>query len=173
MSTTIRLDKDTKNKFRKLFLNPFKDIRQYWTALLLMIDRDTQLTFRGQGARKGKPGAWEDYSPNTLVSKSGTWNIRYGTDLRGRPKGSYIPGKLRRGIRRYSFSSKLLQASGMFRKSFGLIKMTRRRLEYGTQHKLAEDIMGTKNRNVLHVTASDEKRYLDLFGRWYVRGMRI
>ncbi len=68
MATTIRLDKEIKKKFRDLLMNQFRDIRQYWSALLLMVDRDTMLTFRCQGSRVGQ-GAWDDYIPNTFATK--------------------------------------------------------------------------------------------------------
>ncbi len=174
MALTIRLDKDTKKKFRALLENPFRDIRQYWATLALMIDQDTQRIFKNQGWRKNKPGAWDDFSPNTLATRKGTFKIRYGTDLRGRAKGTYIPGKLRGGnIRRYSLSSKLLQASGLFRKSFGILSLKRHSMQYGTRHQLAEDIMSVKNRGVLFVTPQDEQRYLNQFRIFYLKGMRI
>lgn len=180
MTTTIKLDKNTKDKLRKLVEKPFKNIRQFWGALALMINRDTQLTFRHQGARGGHE-AWQPFSRSTLRTPAGTRKIRYGTDLRPldpsrlrtlRARWGYGQiGEMRKGVRRYDESSKLLQASGMFRNSFGLIKLGRDRLVYGTKHKLAEQIMSVKNRQVLFITGQDEQRYASQFKSWYLKGL--
>lgn len=183
MATTIKLDGNARRKIEKIISRPFKNIRQFWGALALMIDQDTQHIFRGQGARKNKPGTWVDYKASTLATRAGTWNIRYGTDKKGLPSDKLKAlkskwgwghiGEMRKGIRRYGYKSKLLQASGGFRNSFGLIRLGRDRMIYGTQHELAEDIMSKPTRQVLHITPQDEQRYAAQFAKWYSKGLRI
>jgi len=172
--TTIKLDKNARIKLQNIIKRPFKNIRQFWAALALIIDRDTMLTFRHEGARGGH-AAWTPFARSTLemLKTRAIGKIRYGTDLRGRPAGTYIPFKIRPGMRRYSASSKLLQAGGMFRDSFGIVKIGRDRLIYGTKHEKAEKIMGVKNRQVLFVTPQDEQRYATQFRTWYLKGLRI
>jgi hypothetical protein len=180
MATTLNLNSGTRFKLEKMLARPFKNIRQFWTSLALMIDQDTQLTFRHEGARAGRK-KWAGFSPKTLTTKVGTKKIRYGTDLRPLPPdrlralraawGWAHRGEMRKGVRRYSSSSKLLQASGLFRKSFGIIKMARDQLIYGTKHQLAEKIMGVKNRQVLFITPQDEQRYLSQFRLFYLKGL--
>jgi len=163
---TINLDKNTGKAIGKFLSKPFKKTRQYWALLSQMIDRDAQLTFRTQGARDGR-SKWKPFKMSTLKTKAGTWRIRYGTDKKGKPgnQGNYIPG-----ARRYSGESKLLQASGLFRKSFGAISITTKRLVYGTRHELASKIMRRK-RNVLMINARDRARYSKLFRNWYAKGL--
>ena len=160
-----RLYKKVQNKVDTVLKRPFKDTRGMFTQLALTIDRDAMMTFKKQGEWEGRT-KWQPFSSRTLQTDAGTWKIRYGTDLKGRPKGTYTPGVLRKGIRRYSGSSKLLQAGGGFRMSFGVQKLTMKSMRYGTVHRLAEDIMSSPERQVIQFTEKDQKRYGTLLVRW-------
>lgn len=151
---------------------PIRDMRSFFNILGVMLDTDTKLTFMREGTRSGNP-RWRDFSPGTLRTRAGTYNIRYGTDLRGRPRGTYIPFKKRPGIRRYSSRSKLLQASGSFKRSFGVKSVTKRKLDYGTVFELAEEIIGKgrRQRQVLFITPGDEAKYARRFAKWWFEGM--
>lgn len=136
---------------------PIKAGKDYFNRLGLLIDKDVQITFRQQGARAGQP-RWPAFSPRTLFSLSGKPRKRPGTD------GSKS--------RRYSSTSKLLQASGQFRKSFKILKTTDTRLLYGTRFniggkRLAKAIMSGPDRPVLFVTENDKRRYKSLFVSHY------
>ena len=154
---------------------PIKDTKAFFSLLGIMIDNDTKLTFKRQGARSGAP-AWPKFSPHTLRTRAGTPKIRYGTDLRGRPRGTYKPGVKRKGkIRRYAPDSKLLQASGSFKRSFGIQSVTEKRLKYGTSFAIADKIMRSPrspwHRPVLFITAQDEARYGRRFKDWWLKEM--
>jgi len=116
---------------------------------------------------------------------AGTPKIRYGTDKGPLPPGELKSlrsrwvrrggfgriGKMRKSIRRYSSSSKLLRASGGFMRSFKTTKITKNRMIYKTEHELAEEIMSIKNRQVLSVNSADEARYINQFRIWFQRRM--
>lgn len=141
----------------------------FFKILGASIDRDTLLQFKTEGARGGKK--WKTFSPNTLRMPSGKFRIRYGTDKKGRPKGSYTPGVYRSGIRRYSESSKLLQASGLFKSSFSILSLSKDRLLYGTKHKLAGVIGSNPERQVLVVNSSDKIRYKKIYDNYIKKEM--
>jgi hypothetical protein len=148
-------------------LKPFRDIRNYWVLLGAKIDQQTQQTFRGLGKRTGGGENWKDFSPKTLKTKKGTWKIRYGTDL----KGKGMQGTFRKGVRRYSSGSKLLQASGGFKKLFRPLKITKRGLLYGTRFKIAEEIMSNPARPVLFISDTDRSQFFRLFRTFVNRKM--
>jgi hypothetical protein len=162
-SKTIKF-KDLPETLRKGLTRPLKKTREYFSLMGALIDRQTQMQFRSEGGRAGTK--WKAFSPATLQSPSGLYNIRYGTDLKGRPKGTYTPGK-KRDIRRYSASSKLLQASGLFRKSFEVKKITNKNVVYGTNHELAGTIGSKPERQVLVVTDRDRQEFQRQFTKFY------
>jgi len=120
-------------------------------------------TFRTQGARDGmRP--WREFSTYTLHPvyyladetpkiAINTWNIRYGTDMKGKTP------RRKRGanVRRYSPSSKLLQASGGFRNSFRNILLSRQRSIVGSTMKNAAEIIG--DRPVIRVSSRDKSHF--------------
>jgi hypothetical protein len=162
---TVKFDANGMRQLSKGFLAPLKKSRAFFAVLGTVIDKQTQLQFRSLGGRAGVK--WNKLSPNTIQMPSGTFRIRYGTDLSGRPKGTYKPGKKRK-MRRYSFVSRALQASGGFRKSFNIIRVTSNSLHYGTRHKLAKQIL-SKGRRVLYVTNKDERVFSTMWGAFWFK----
>jgi hypothetical protein len=185
MPTTIKLDKDTRRKIEKIIKRPFKNLRQFWLDLYLQINRDTMKTFAMGGAR-GEHPRWKPLSMRTIRTPAGTSRIRYGTD--GTPatlKGDELTtlkrrwgwghiGEMRKGVRRYGTRTEnIMQASGFFKKSFGLMKLGKNFMRYGTNYVMAEDIMSRGGgRNVLFITGQDERRYAEQFRTWYLKGFR-
>jgi hypothetical protein len=172
MAKTFVAGDDAAAKIADALEEPFRQSRKFLTRLGTVMDRDTSLVFRNEGNYSGHD-KWKFFSINTLVTKRGTWKIRYGTDRKGRAKGTYKPGVLRPGIRRYSPQSKLLQASGGFRKSFGVQRILNQRLIYGTNMEIAKDIMSDPVRNVLEVTKQDEQRYFNMWSKFYAETLPI
>lgn len=146
------------------------------TALLLrgaasFYLREVFLTFRKEGAHAGNK-KWRPFAQSTLhpsVKRGGRaagfnrgkWNIRYGTDLRGQSP------RRRAGvrIRRYSPTSKLLQASGQFRNSFHILSVSSTQAQIGTRHKLAQEIMN--GRPVITPMTQPQRAHLArLMQRW-------
>jgi len=178
---TIKFDKNSGTIIAKGLLKPIKQAKTFFNILGVKVDQMAQLTFRVLGARAGHK-KWIGYNRGrghilggTTRTKKGTWNIRYGTDLSGRAKGTYKPGVLRKGIRRYSSSSKLLQASvsGGFRQSFKILTTTGKKLLYGSRMKIAEKIMSDPKRPVLFVTPKDRKSILNLWKIFYLKRMKF
>jgi len=172
---------------------PIKNAYGYFQWLGINIDQLTQLTFRVEGARSGH-SKWVGYNRGkghilggTTRTKTGTWNIRYGTDKSPKRTAKELaqyktdnnlwfrkgpmPGY--QSDRRYSASSKLLQASGSFRRSFKTMKLTRKQVKYGSVFKLAGKIMEDPERQVLFVTRQDKKRWKNQFIIMYNRGLRF
>ena len=148
---------------RKGFIGQLNKSNQFMNLLGVKIDGQTQQTFRGLGMRKLGGKSWPALSINTIQTKSGKFRRRPGTD--GAKK------------RRYSSSSKTLQASGLFRKSFGVLRSTHKILSFGTIHKLAGDIMRQPSsrfhRPVVFVTRLDRDLYNKMFANWYSRGLKF
>jgi len=150
---------------------PLRLGQQFFTILGGVIDRDTQLQFRTEGGRTGDK--WAEFSQFTLhpvLTRRGgntfvdtnAWRRRPGTD------GARS--------RYYSNNSKLLQASGLFRKSFTIISTSRNRLEYGSRHELAKKIIsggGKNKREVVKVTNSDIIRYQGLFSNFVNKNIKF
>lgn len=186
MATRIKFDEKAGLRIEVGLNRPLRRGREFFAALALMVDRDAMLAFRRQGERGGHP-RWKRFSENTLRTPAGTKKIRYGTDLRPldpealrqlrarwiRTKGFGATGEMRKGVRRYSSTSKLLQASGGFRNSFKIRMIRRNRMLYSTNHELAEKIMSHGPRNVLFITSRDEIRYLNQFRTFFLRGIRF
>lgn len=179
MATTYPFTKDSIKKIIKKVTEPLLKINEFWNISKIKFDQWTQLAFRLQGARSGSP-AWPTWNKGlgfnvlggTTLTKAGTRKIRYGTDIKtkwpnnlGRPSRGASPGYIRVGVRRYTGASKLLQASGSFRRSFGKIRQNKSALYYGTKFELAEKIMSNPIRNVLFITPQDEKEIQKM---WYL-----
>jgi hypothetical protein len=129
-------------------------------------------TFRGQGARDGFQ-QWRAFRKSTLHptyhTKSGlrvssTWNIRYGTDMQGKKP------RRKRGanVRRYSASSKLLQASGGFRNSFRAMRITSHDAIVGSTMQKAPKIIS--DRPVIRVSNSDLTHFRRLLIEHFMPG---
>lgn len=129
-------------------LRPIRKAKPFFDTLAMKFDQDAQMQFRNEGAAGGPrniPGelAWRPFSPKTLKSTwpNGAWRKRPGTDgATGR---------------RYSPASKMLQASGGFRRSFYVSTTTDDRTVYRTNHRLAGVIGNRPRREVLFVTETD------------------
>jgi hypothetical protein len=153
---------------------PIKDAEAYFIALAIMMDQDTQAQFRNEGAAGGYRKIpnnlmWPAFKLSTLRMPSGTFRIRYGTNIK--PRGPSFRGKFWKGVRRYSMESKLLQASGGFRKSFGILEVGPQGLKFGTEHELAGKIGSKPRREVLFVTDEDKKRYARKFAKFIRQGL--
>jgi hypothetical protein len=184
-----------KNSFQNGLIKPTIKGKLFFRKLSsIVVDVDLQQQFRREGKAGGPrkiPSKWEwpKFSENTLKTKAGTPRIRYGTDKK--PKrtreelakykaDSNIPvpipvGKMKgyRSQRRYSDSSKLMQASGSFRRSFGTIKITNKVLEYGTKHPLRKKIGKWPRRRFLFVTDQDNIRYANVYKRFYKESLKF
>jgi hypothetical protein len=174
MSTTINVKTpaELSKAYKRIaqgIQGPFKSTRRMFVQLGTMIDRDTILTFKKEGGYQDRI-KWPGFSPKTVKTKNGTWKIRYGTDLTGRPG---MQGKYRPGIRRYSANSKLLQASGGFRNSFKIIKIGNEKMTYGTTHKLAGKIGSNPVRNPLQYTNKDQSTYTRTILNWWFKNTNI
>ena len=179
LKTSYTFTKEGINNLLKDVGSPFNSFSQAFSALGILIDRDTQLQFRSLGARGGTP--WPGLSKKTVKTELGTWRIRYGTDKNPKRNSEelktyktannlwYKPGYMKgyKNQRRYGPNSKPLVASGLFKKSFKTLKITNERLLYGTQYDNAENIM--RNRPVLVISTQDVERYATLFNKWYNR----
>lgn len=194
MATIVRLDKRGTKVILKGIARPINDMRNYFNILGLKVDQNTQRTFRNQGARDGKPkwigfnrGKGIGFQGSTTRTKLGTWNIRYGSDKIPKRSASqlrdwktqhnlwYKPGKMKgyESERRYSSSSKLLQAGGGFRKSFRLRSVTKRQMVYGTNYADAMKIMSNPTRQVLSVTGGDKKKWKREFILFYKKNLKF
>ena len=155
----LKVPQNISKKIGAVYDYPMTLTKDFNYLLGLMIQRDIDMTFRLEGERAGHP-KWIDFKNGEGVigylSNAGTWAKRYGTD--------------ESKTRRYSSSSKLLQASGSFRKSFGtpfgIFVNTKRSIKVGTKHELAKDIMSSPKREVVFVTDKDIRKYRKLFQRW-------
>lgn len=157
----IKDQQSNKNAWKQIALSIVKPIENslpFMSLLSNTIDTDTQQQFRNQGQGGGKRKIPSQYIWKPLSSRS-IGKLRSGTD------GSKT--------RRYSSSSKALQASGGFRKSFKPIGITKDKLKYGTNHELAGKIGSKPFRPVLFVTNEDEMRYNRLFKKYIDKGIKF
>jgi hypothetical protein len=145
---------------------PINNALPYFKLLSIEIDRGVQQQFRREGSIGGPrriPAShqWKPFSPYTLFTSPKTlkFNKRPGTDKSKR--------------RRYSFKSKLLQASGMFRKSFRQTNLWSEGLKYQTVHKLGGKIGKNPFRPILFVTDFDLIRYRNMFGKYVDQGIKF
>lgn len=163
--TLVINTEDFRKEIQRLVLKlgvPNKYIRKFWSVLAVKFDQNTKQTFKGLGYRGYGTEKWPGYSPYTLHPVTNgklnynLWNRRPGTD--GSAK------------RTYSASSQLLQASGLFKASFRVQSANNNKIEYGTRHELAKDIM--KNRPVLTVTDDDRDRIKKSYLSFYTQALK-
>lgn len=135
--------------------------------------REALMMFRKEGEYAGHPH-WKPFTQNTLhpQRRGGghypLFNIRYGTDMSGK-KPKRPP---RAKVRRYSDSSKLLQASGQFRNSFTIWPRGKMVSEVGTRHRLAKHIM--KGRPVMPDFTEQQRGWLRrLLRRWMADKLEV
>lgn len=171
--------KFTKENLKKLndgYLTPLNYTRDFLSSLLTKIDTDTQTQFQLEGGYNGRP-KWRGYAvwftnryghiamESTKRTAAGTWKLRYGSWKKPNRKRDALlkykeenklffkPGPMKgyRNDKRYGSDSKLLQASGTFRRSFKKITLTKDILRYGTKYEKAEKIL-SGGRGVLYMT---------------------
>ncbi len=171
---TVNLDRKGIETIVDGLARPINNAKTFFDIIGIMLDQSVQLTFRNLGKRAGHK-AWVGYNRGqghilggSTRMNSGTWRIRYGTDL----KGKGMQGK-KRSARRYSERSRMLQAGRGFQQSFKILKTTRNDVLYGTKMKIAENIMSDPNRPVLFVTQKDRRRMFNLFLIFYQKGLRF
>lgn len=178
---------------RNMFNKPVENDGLFFKDLGILMDNDVQQQFRKEGAAGGPRAIpqglrWPPLSDSTMFTKKHrTPKIRYGTDRKPKRTAAglkeyksknnlwYKPGIMKgyEGTRRYSNNSKLLQASGGFRKSFRIQKVDDKGIEYGTRMgKLAKNIQKAPKRLVLFVTKKDRLRYLKKFTLYYEKQIR-
>lgn len=189
MATQVEFNKKGIEQIKNGLLKPISSIVEFFRDLGVLVDRQTQLTFRMLG--RG-PIRWPKLSRSTIATQSktiSTFKIRYGTDKKPKRTRSALieyktkndlwfkPGPMKgyKSQRRYSSHSKPLQASGSFRKSFRVQRISRRSLIYGSNYmvngKLVADKIQKGGRNVLFVLPEDEKEYSNLLLKFWFKRM--
>jgi len=177
--TVLKFNKESFKIISDRITYPIKNSIVFMKLLGVNIDRDTKLLFKNEGALQPYGiGKWTPFAKSTMEKlKCGLGKIRYGTDLKGRPKGTYKPNEVRSNMRRYNTSSKLLQASGGFKKTwgkpFGVFQISATRLKYGTNIKIAEKIMSVKNRQVLKFNERRYQAISNLFYSYIDKGIKL
>jgi len=167
MAKTVKFNKKGIDYIVRKMNEPIDNARPYFNILGLKIDQATQSTFRNLGAREGH-AKWAGYSPRTLHP---SWTLKDGTGRINWNKWNKRRGTDNSKTRRYSGSSRMLQASGSFRKSFRTLMITKNQLTYGTVHQDAEAIIGA--RPVLFVTNGDRQLWHREFVGFYNRGLKF
>lgn len=190
-TTTLPFNKQSLERIVRGMSRPLTQTRSFFQLLGSWAHQQTQITFRSQGARSGNL-PWPPFSPKTLATSLGTWKIRYGTDknpkrtaaelasYKTKNKLWYVSGPMKgyRNERRYGKNSKLLQASGQFRKSFHIIGVRDKRMIYGTRHSLADKIIGNPSnfrryRPVLFMMPNDYTVINRMWFKWYDSKIKI
>lgn len=157
---------DAPRKIPAGFLRPLKHTLKYFGPAGAKLLQQAFTTFRTRGGRGGHK-KWSPFSRDTLFNKGGSFRKRPGTD--GSTFRRYGPANLRDGQR-----GNLLQAGGLFRNSFKILRITNRKVIVGTRHKLAEDIMGTGGgRQVLFVLRKDKELLDRMFILFYRRFLKF
>lgn len=160
--TFIGFNKKTAAALTKGIARPIEKNKTFFTLLNILIDQSTQDTFRKQGERDGHR-KWDAFSPDTLQNAKGKFRRRPGTD------GSTT--------RRYDANSKLMQASGGFRRSFGNVSIRNGQLIYGigglNMRNLGKKIMSNPERQVLFVNRADRKKWGLLFANFVDKGIKF
>ena len=172
----LKLDKNFPKKLITGIARPINNMKPYFKIMETYLIQQTNLAFKLSGKRGGH-AKWRALAKRTVKSTSGSWNIRYGTD--GTPKPIYKKGdgkwrKYRKGVRRYNSRTEgLLQASGMFMKSFKTFGVDKRSLRFGTNYKMAQEIMSNPTRNVLFLTKIDRQVFLNDLVSFYSKGLKF
>jgi len=177
-----------KQKIVKGLQVPFEKINIFFNQIIgPKLHQDSTIAFKHEGQRNTNP-RWPEFAPSTIKTPAGTWNIRYGTNGTPTPlstealkelrskwikrRGWGATGYMRNGVRRHD-GRNLLVASGNFRDSFTILSSNKKQMRYGTRYNLAQAIMSNPTRNVLFITETDEKSYIDLFHRWYYKSLQF
>ena len=162
--TSLKFDDKTFKIIADRCVLPFKKSRTFFKSLGTQIDRDTKVLFREKGAIP-KLGfhKWIDYGKGRGVQvyrnpNTGKWAKRKGTD------GT---------VGKYGYKSRLLQKSGMFKKSWGIISLNNKSVKFGTNHKLADAIMSNPTREVLKFNNRRYEKISDLFYRFVDSGIKL
>lgn len=170
--TFIGFNKKTAAALTKGFERPIEKNKKFFSLLSILIDQSTQLTFRTLGARAGHP-AWPGYSELTLHPSS----MRGGQRVINRNKWNRRRGTDNSKSRKYSANSRMLQASGGFRKTFGAMSIKKGQLIYGIKgvkmRNLGRDIMSDPERQVLFVNSQDRKQWGRLFRLFIDKGIKF
>lgn len=168
VAVDIRVDA---NRFRKSiagFKEMYGQAAPAMRLIAMKVDQYTQQTFQNEGARRGHE-KWSPFSDRTLhpssVDADGVVKIHLDK-WRKRPGTDGAVG------RRYSANSKLLQASGGFRRTFGIQSISNKSFRYGTFQNLdssrgpikTKDII--KDRDVIFLTREDYAEIRGLFAKW-------
>lgn len=148
---------------------PIRDSKQFFVKLATLIDKDVALTFRNEGKITGRK-AWKSFSMRTLHP---SWKA-HGSIIIDHSKWNKRPGTDDSVTRRYSNNSKLLQASGGFKKMMTLpnakIKLTNKVLRYGARdEEFANKIMsggGKAHRPVLAIGSRELGMFRQLYKTW-------
>jgi hypothetical protein len=186
MATVMKFGPKAFVHIAKSMAAPFRETKEFFIKLGARYSRDTNLVFRMQGAAFGRR-KWRPFALSTLRTKRGTPKIRYGTDKKPKRNAAqlaryktdnnlwYKPGKMKgyKSDRRYGPNSKLLQASGGFKRSFEVIKTSKRRMIFGTRMKEAADIMSKPTRNVLGVSRKQEEAYSRMWLLFYDKKFKV
>jgi hypothetical protein len=170
-TTTMKLDDNAIRYITKGLLQPTEKSLDLMKAIGTKLQQNTDITFRTLGARDGH-SRWLDYNKGrghfpggSTQYASGKWKKRIGT---GSPKTS----------KRYSASSKMLQATGGFRKAWGVIQTEDKKLTYGVQNDW-EDLAGNiikdhgAVREVLFITDNEYEGYQRLALAWFIKNIKI
>lgn len=151
-------------------------------------------TFRASGARDGLK-AWKGYNRGkghilggSTRTKTGTWNIRYGTGKKPKRTAAelrayktennlwYKRGPMRgyKSDARYSAGSKMFLATGGFRNSFRRLLLSATTAVVGTTMPKADKIVGLKPgatrayRPVIRISAKDRSAFAKLLLKQFV-----
>ncbi len=151
-------------------------------------------TFRASGARDGLK-AWPGYNRGkghilggATRTKTGTWNIRYGTGKKPKRTAAKLkeyktennlwfkrgPMKGYESDSRYSAGSKMLLASGGFRGSFRRLRLSDTVAVVGTTMPKADKIVGLKKggvrayRPVIRISSKDRSQFAKLLLKQFV-----
>lgn len=164
MAIELEFNNRTIKKITKAMQRPLDRSKTFLSILGSMIDSDVQAIFRGLGVRPGAGRKWDGYMQSTIKTKAGKFKRRPGTD--------------NAKTRKYSGTSKMLQASGGFRKSFKTISVSPNKLVYGTRLSLkgkdiSAAIMSDPERQVLFVSNQDIARYGSVYRRFFNKEIKF
>jgi hypothetical protein len=145
---------------------PFRHTLKYFGPLGAKILQQAMTTFRTNGGRGGHR-KWLPFSRNTLFNKGGSFRKRRGTDDNRNRR--YSSANLADGQR-----GNMFRASGLFRNSFTVQRITPKKVLVGTNHQLATEIMGTGGgRQVLFVLPSDKQLFNRMFVGFYKKFLKF
>ena len=185
MSLTVELNGPGIQKILDYIKRPVNNALPFFKNLGAYFYRTTNLTFKSEGARDEHP-AWSSYKKSTLQTDAGTWKIRYGTDMKGIGRGALTElkkkwgwghiGYMRKGARRYSFNSKMLQASGSFKDSFRTMWVDKSGIVFGSNYHAENDGASAAEiagkREILFLTMADKSFIRSYFSQFIKEAMQ-